>query len=67
MEKIKFIIDGMHCKSCEILINDALQELEGINNSKVTQGSAEVEFDESKLKKEKIAEIIKNEGFKVRR
>jgi len=65
MEKIKLNIDGMHCKSCEMLIGDALQELGA--KAKVTQGSAEVEFDGSKLKKEDIVEAIKKEGFKVRR
>ncbi len=69
MEKIKLNVDGMHCKSCEILIIDALKEKDGINNVKVDHkaGYVEVEWDNSKIKKEGIIEIIKKEGYKVRR
>ncbi len=69
MEKIKLNVEGMHCPSCEILISDALNELDGVTNAKLDHksGTAEVEFDNSKIKKEDIIEVIKKEGYKVRK
>lgn len=69
MEKIKLNVEGMHCPSCEILITDALKELDGVKNAKVDNksGSAEVEFDNSKIEKGVIIETIKKEGYKVRK
>lgn len=69
MEKIRLSVEGMHCSSCELLISDSLKELNGVKNVNVDYklGIVEVEFDSSKTKKEEIIEIIKKEGYKVRR
>ena len=69
MQKIKLSVEGMHCSSCELLITDSLKELDGVKNIKVDYklGIVEVEFDSSKTKKEAIIEVIKKEGYKVRR
>lgn len=69
MTRIKLSIEGMHCQSCEILISGALKEQNGISYVKVNHknGTAEVEFDSSKIKKEEIIETINKEGYKVRR
>ncbi|MBT4540640.1 heavy-metal-associated domain-containing protein [Candidatus Woesearchaeota archaeon] len=67
--KIMLNVEGMHCKSCETLIKDELDELEGIKNVNVSaeKGIATIEYDESKVDKMKIIEIIKKEGYKVKR
>ena len=67
--KITLNVEGMHCKSCETLIKDELDELEGIKTADISaeNGNATVEYDENKVDKMKIIEIIKKEGFKVRR
>jgi len=67
--KITLNVEGMHCKSCEMLIKDELNELEGIKavNISAEKGIATVEYDENKVDKLKIIEIIKEEGFKVRK
>ena len=69
MVKLKLNIGGMHCPSCEMLISDELKELDGVKNAKLDHksGTAEVEFDNSKVKKEDIIEVIKKEGYKVRK
>jgi len=69
MEKLRLNVEGMHCPSCEILISDELKELDGVKNAKLDHkaGTAEVEFDASKAKKEDIIETIKKEGYKVRK
>lgn len=38
-------IQGMHCRSCKILIEDTLNEQIGISNAQVDLGKAEVTFD----------------------
>lgn len=67
--KIMLNIEGMHCKSCETLIKDELDELEGIKAANISaeKGIATIEYDEDKVDKMKIIEIIKKEGFKVKR
>ncbi len=69
MEKLKLNVEGMHCPSCEILISDELKELDGITKVKIDHksGLADIEFDDSKINKEKIIETIKKEGYKVRK
>jgi copper chaperone len=66
---IQLKTEGMHCGSCEILVKDALEELDGINKAEVSHesGIVKVDFDDSKVPKEKIIETIKGEGYKVRR
>ena len=67
--KITLNVEGMHCKSCEILIKSELDDIEGIEKSSVSQekGIVEVEYDENKVDKMKIIETIKKEGFRIRR
>lgn len=69
MQKIKLNVEGMHCQSCEILIRDSLKGVGGVRDAKVNHksGIVEVEFDDSKVRKEAIIEVIKKEGYKVRR
>ncbi len=63
--KTKLNVKGMHCKSCEMLIKDALQD-EGVKaNVNVSKAEVNVDFDDSKIKLEKIKSIIKKEGYKV--
>jgi len=59
-------IKGMHCKSCEMLIADALQE-EGITVADISHktGKATVSFDAGKTSQERIKDIIKKEGYSV--
>ena len=55
-------IKGMHCKSCKMLIEDALEDI-GVNASvHVDLGKADLEFDEEKVSLEKIKETIRGEG-----
>ena len=64
MTKINLKIKGMHCKSCEILISDALLEA-GVKECSVDskKGVAVIEFDENKIKLDTIKSIIKDEGY----
>jgi len=66
MAEIKLKITGMHCKSCSMLISDALEDL-GVKKSKIDadSGKAMIEFDENKVTAEKIKQAIKEEGYKI--
>jgi len=68
--KLKAIlkVDGMHCKSCEMLIKDALEETEGIRKAEPSQakGSVSVEYDEKKIDEPMIKKIIKEQGYEVK-
>ena len=69
MEEIKLTVEGMHCPSCEILIGDELKELNGVKNIEIDHksNSVNVKFDQSKTNKHDIIEVIKKEGYKVRK
>lgn len=59
-------VEGMHCKSCELIIKEAILEIDGVErvdaNSK--NGVVQVSYkDEGSL--EKIKKAIENEGYKV--
>ena len=58
-------VKGMHCKSCEILISDALQDIGVKSKVDSKKGAAEVEFDENKISIDKIKDVIKKEGYEV--
>ncbi len=67
MKTIKFNVKGMHCRSCESLLKDVLEEQQGIKNAEFNskKGSAKIEFDEAYINENKIKSLIKNEGYKV--
>lgn len=65
MTKLKLKIDGMHCTSCAMNIDGELEDTEGVkeSNTNYAKQVTEVEFDESKIKVEKVIEIIKAVGY----
>ena len=66
MVKHVFVVAGMHCKSCKILVNDALQDI-GAKNITIVIGEKKqlgnVSFEHGD--KEKAIKSIENEGYKV--
>ncbi len=67
MKKEIIKIKGMSCVSCSQIIENRLKKNEGIKNINVSYATekAEVEFDETKIDKEKIYEEIEKSGYKV--
>ncbi|MEK6816660.1 MAG: heavy-metal-associated domain-containing protein [Nanoarchaeota archaeon] len=67
MKNVLYNVKGMHCKSCEMLIKDSLEEMDGVQNVDVSheKGYVKVTFDDKKLKEDKIKSAIKNEGYEV--
>ena len=67
MKKITLDVKGMHCPSCEVLVKDSLEELEGVSNTKADSksGIVEVDFDESKTDVNKIKSVVVKGGYKA--
>lgn len=65
MTKKKFIITGMHCTSCALMIDSDLEDMDGIVSSSTSYIRQEtiIEFDELKVTHEKILDIIKKNGY----
>jgi len=68
MKKIELNIKGMHCKSCVVLIKDALTEHKGVKDAEVDfkKGKATVSYDEKLTDAVKITHIISNEGYEAK-
>jgi copper chaperone CopZ len=67
MKNIEFDIKGMHCKSCAVLIKDALTDHNGVKEASVDEkkNTAKVSFDEKFTNEKQIIHIIENEGYKA--
>lgn len=68
MEKITLKVEGMHCKSCDMLVEDSLGDEAGVESvsSSFKDGQVVVTFDENTISEDKIKEVIKKEGYTVR-
>ncbi len=60
-------IKGMHCKSCVNKIEENLSELKGIKkvNVDLVKETADVEYDENKIKLDRIKQEIIDSGYKI--
>lgn len=68
MEQIKktILIKGMHCRSCEILVEESLKELKGVTEVAVNQKRGIAEISSTKpLEDSAIAKKIKDAGYLV--
>ena len=60
-----YYVGGMHCASCEILIEKKLLELENIKSVEASTAKGEVliEYDNEKPSSHKLNEIFKKESY----
>lgn len=67
MDKATITVEGMHCGSCGMLIDDALEELPGVKSSatKVRKGRTVVEFDDTVTNLEDIRAAIVELGYQT--
>ncbi len=65
--KSKINVKGMHCKSCDMLVEDSLGDLKGVKSvqSSHRDGHIEVEFNESLVNIDEIKKTIIDEGYEV--
>jgi len=61
----KFKAKGMHCTSCEVLIEENVNKIHGVNSIKMdyTTETGEVSFDSDKTNIKKIFKIIEKKGY----
>jgi copper chaperone len=59
-------IDGMSCQHCVMRVKKAIEGLQGVQELDVQIGSADVTFDESKVREKDIEDAITKAGYKVR-
>jgi len=66
--RVIIMVNGMHCKSCEMLIKDVLLETAGVRKAEASfaKGSVELEFDEKMVDTARIKELIKEQGYEVK-
>ncbi|MDX8037227.1 heavy metal-associated domain-containing protein [Lentzea sp. BCCO 10_0856] len=62
-----FRVEGMHCGSCALLIDDALEDLPGVQSTQTTvkQGRSTVELDPSQSTPEDIIRAIEELGYQA--
>ena len=67
MKNINLKITGMHCASCAVIINKALEKKDGVKSANVnfSLAKASVEFDEKKIKREDLIKIVQDVGYKA--
>ncbi|NWF67496.1 MAG: heavy-metal-associated domain-containing protein [Chloroflexi bacterium] len=67
MTKKKFQIKGMHCVSCAMNVEGALEDLPGVKTARVNyaKASAEVEFDEQEVNEKQMIEAIQKAGYAI--
>ncbi len=64
--KKTFKTKGMHCKSCEILLSDAISELKGVKSVKANYSKNEVAVEfEPPANEAQIKKSIEKEGYEV--
>ena len=60
-------IDGMHCTSCSMNIDGALEDLDGVIKSSTSYSKSEttVEYNSNKINQQQILDTIKATGYTV--
>ncbi|MFH1785591.1 MAG: heavy metal-associated domain-containing protein [Candidatus Micrarchaeota archaeon] len=62
----KLKVNGMHCKSCEMLLTDVLSEIDGVSNVEVSEKNGSVKFTCANESVEtEVRKAIANEGYVV--
>ncbi|UWX57252.1 cation transporter [Chlorobaculum sp. MV4-Y] len=65
--KTEIHVSGMRCSGCEMLVSEALEEMEGVEKASASHqtGVVNVEYDESTADLESIKKVIEGQGFRV--
>lgn len=68
LKNIKIYIDGIHCRSCKILIESEIDVLVGVKNVNVDYqtGECQIEFDDEKISQKQIFKAIEKLDYKIK-
>ncbi|MBQ0906837.1 heavy-metal-associated domain-containing protein [Micromonospora sp. U21] len=63
-----FSVEGMHCASCGMLIDDALEDLDGVTSSATSlrAGQAKVDLDPDRCTPDDVIAAIVEAGYTAR-
>jgi|WetSurMetagenome_2_1015567.scaffolds.fasta_scaffold70559_2 copper chaperone len=66
--KCELNVSGMRCGGCELLVAEALGEIDGVEKAEASHvaGSVTVSYDPLKVTTEIIKTVIEEHGFKVK-
>lgn len=66
-EELTLKIEGMHCTSCAMNIDGALEDTEGVISASTSYAKAEVKvsFDPKKMNEAAIKKIVADQGYQV--
>lgn len=66
MDRKVFLIEGMHCRSCEILLGEKLRKISGVRkvNINAKTGKAEI-FSDIDINIEKVENVVKDAGYSM--
>ncbi len=69
MAREELVIEGMHCGSCAMNIDEELEELEGVSEAKTSyrKQTTDVIFDETRTNVEAIQRTIQALGYEAAR
>jgi copper chaperone len=69
MAKQVLAVTGMHCASCGMLVDDALEELAGVTSSStnVRRGRTKVDYDPALTTLTEITKVVTKLGYQVER
>jgi copper chaperone len=65
--KTELQVSGMNCSSCELLVQEALEEVDGVREAEAShlKGSVVVDYEPEKVSIAFLAAAIEGQGFKV--
>jgi copper chaperone len=68
VSKLELSVEGMHCSSCGIWIDEAVEEIDGVISSrtKVRRGRTVVELDPGKVEVGAVLQAINSLGYRAR-
>jgi len=59
-------IEGMHCNSCERIIEESLKDKVNSITVSYSKGQAEIEYDPEKISSDEIKNVIKDSGYEIK-
>jgi copper chaperone len=66
--KTELQVSGMNCGSCELLVKEALEEVEGVREAEAShlKGSVIIDYEPQKVSIASLEAAIEEQGFKVK-
>jgi copper ion binding protein len=65
MQKTSLRIEGMSCQHCVMRVKKAVDLLPGVSHAEVGVGTAEITYDESKIKQQDLEQAVEKAGYKI--